>query len=198
MLAWLSAHWHEFDAWMNAPVSARTVWLVVGVPIIFWALVRVTVWYTSRKVIRDVFGANADLSLPTLGHLARQAREEQETYDQEMAQMRREWVAYMRANLSAVRSRQIPLTFLVDTPEGQRYLETLLNRMRGDASVQVAPRRRNEPEPDPASIVPAPTAWDRILQNDDEEGVVCPKKEPETPPTPPVSPKKRPRKKATS
>lgn len=211
MPPWLLDAWHKADAW----TTDHSVWTVLVGSIFSIVVILLTARVLSniaaKLVVRRVFGADR-VQLPAesmrqvtqaQAEAARVIAEQQREITEEIGRMHATMQTEIRAMLETIRNGSVPLTIAVSTREERQTLEALIMRER--PAPRIVTRRRTQVArvdgqpipPAPEQEETAPTAWERILLEDDEDGTPCPTPttteptpEPQSPPQPPKAAKK--------
>ncbi len=190
MPTWLSHACHTVAGWASAHFAPVPFILgLVIVPLAVWAVSLLA----TRMTVRRVFG---NRPLPTVQQSAAQIQQAQAESARLMTQARDELAASMTGMLNqmqadvermveAAQEGELPLTVVVQSPEERQILESMITR--GNTRVVYRQVTTNTTRTTKLREE-LPTAWDRIL-SDDEDGS-CPKKP--TSETKPKAPPKRP------
>ena len=183
--------WHEFYKYMTQEAPPPLVLIVVlGIALLVMGVFVLFMWFFSRlaarMVVRQIFGKGEhDLeSIQDLFDSTKEARatfdaelvEQRTAFDAELAKQRKAMSKQVADLMGDVRQGTIPFVIAVGTGLEMQQLEGLIARVQPRVVVRPSVRKgKAEPEP----VVPAGsmTAWDHILQDEDEEGIPCPKTE---------------------
>jgi hypothetical protein len=195
---WLTDACLKADTWLNVHAVWGSILGTAMSALVILVTLRVMASIVTKLVVRRVFGEAGQIQIPA--ESARQAAQAQANAAQEIADHQRVMIdeigrtrAAMRADLqrilASLRNNTLPLTLVVETPEERQALEALISRQAPRTVVRQVgrtSRRDAEQVTDPA----VPTAWARILTEDDEEGTPCPATTTiAPPPTPTEEPK---------
>lgn len=187
--------WHEFYKYMTQEAPPPLVLIVVlGIALLVMGVFAGFMWFFSRlaarMVVRQIFG-NGEHDLESVQDLFDSTKEARATFDAEMVNVRANFgteLAKQRKAMSKqvadlmddVRQGTIPFVIAVGTGLEMQQLEGLIARVQ--PRVVVRPARKGKVEPEPVVPAGSMTAWDHILQDEDEEGIPCPKTETPEPP----------------
>ena len=187
--------WHDFYKYLTTEAPPPIILLVaLGVFFVALGIFAGFMWFFSklaaRMVVRQIFGAgDHDLeSIQALFETAKKSQaefdaelvEQKKSFDAEMAKQRKQLSKQVGNLMDEIREGNVPFMIAVGTPLESQQLEALIARVQPRVVFRPSVRRGKEPEP--ATPAGSLTAWDHILQDEDEDGNLCPKTE--TPPPP--------------
>ena len=166
---WMVDAWHRAGAWS----SAHPMWHVVVSLFVIVIFLTMTAFHfrniVSNLVIRRVFGT---IPLPTIAESARRIQAAEARRAETMERLAQELEEHVMVMLAQVQTGEIPLTLAVNTPDERQVIEAMLARIYNVRVVATSNGQARAPKAVNRESVP--TAWARLLVDDDEEGTPCP------------------------